>query len=104
MRRVAFDLETHLIRPGMLFPRMVCISFFDGSKKELYLAPLGLKRIIQLLKDPDVILVGHNVAFDLGVAVAEAIEQGYDPDDILTLVFTAYRDDRIVDTMIRTML
>lgn len=104
MRRVAFDIETHLIKPGMLFPKLVCVSFFDGSKRELYLASLGLQRLIQLLKDPDVVIVGHNVAFDLGVIVAEAIEQGLDPDEILSLVFQAYADDRIADTMIRTML
>lgn len=104
MRRVAFDIETHLIKPGMLFPKLVCVSFFDGTKRELYLASLGLQRLIGLLKDPDVVIVGHNVAFDLGVIVAEAIEQGYDPDEILSLVFTAYDQDRIADTMIRTML
>lgn len=104
MRRVAFDIETHLIKPGMLFPKLVCVSFFDGTKRELYLASLGLQRLIQLLKDPDVVLVGHNVAFDLGVIVAEAIEQGIDPDEILSLVFQAYAQDRIADTMIRSML
>jgi DNA polymerase-1 len=104
VRRVAFDLETHLIRPGMLFPKVVCVSISDGSKKDLFLAPLGVREIISLLRDPNVILIGHNVSFDLGCIIAEAIDQGYDAHEIITLVFQAYADDRIADTMIRTML
>lgn len=104
MRRVAFDTETHLIKPGQLFPKLVCVSICDGIKKDLYLAAIGVREIITLLRDPNVVLVGHNVAFDLGVIVAEAIDQGCDPHEILTLVFQAYADDRIADTMVRAML
>jgi len=104
MRRIAFDLETHLIRPGMLFPKGVCVSTFDGVKRDLMLMQFGVARIVQLLKDPNIILVGHNVAFDLGVICAEAIDLGYDAHEIMTLVFAAYAEDRIVDTMIRSML
>jgi DNA polymerase-1 len=102
--RVAFDIETHLIKPGQLFPKLVCVTTSDGQKEDIYLASLGVREIIRLLQDPNVILVGHNVAFDLGVIIAEAIDQGVDPDLILSLVFHAYADDRIADTMIRTML
>lgn len=107
MRRVAFDIETHLIRPGMIFPKLVCCSFCDPTKLPnlwLTLAEDGVKQVIAYLQDPDVVLVGHNVAFDLGVIVAEAIERGYSPDFILPLVFEAYAKDRIADTMIRAML
>lgn len=104
MRRVAFDIETHLIAPGMLFPKLVCVSISDGTSTDLYLASLGLQKIISLLQDPGVVLVGQNVSFDLGVIVAEAIDQGIDPHFILSLVFQAYADDRIADIMIRAML
>lgn len=104
MRRVAFDIETHLIKPGQLFPKLVCCSFYDGKQRDLMLASFGVKRVLDLLRDPAVILIGHNVAYDLGVIVAEAVDQGYDPHEIISLVFQAYADDRIVDTMIRTML
>lgn len=104
MRRIAFDVETHLIKPGMLFPRLVCVSVSDGTSHDLFLAALGVKEILKYLADPNVILVGHNVTFDLGVVCAEAIDQGYDPHYVLTLVFQAYQDNRIVDTMIRSML
>lgn len=104
MKRVAFDIETHLIRPGMLFPKIVCVSVSDGASKDLFLAPLGVLKILSLLGDPDVILIGHNVSFDLGCIIAEAVEMGYDAHQIVSLVFQAYADDRIVDTMVRSML
>lgn len=103
-RRYAFDVETHLIRPGQLFPKLVCVSLYDGQKKSLHLAAIGVAEIIRLLQDPEAVLVGHNVTFDLGVIAAEAINQGIDPHFILKLIFDAYASDRIVDTMIRSML
>jgi hypothetical protein len=88
----------------MLFPKVVCVSISDGARKDLFLAPLGVQEIISLLRDPNVVLIGHNVAFDLGCIVAEAIDTGFDAHEIVSLVFQAYADDRIVDTMIRCML
>jgi hypothetical protein len=104
MRKIAIDLETHIIRPGMIMPKGVCVSFFDGVTKDLMLMPLGLIKVLQLLDDPNVILVGHNVSFDLGVIAAEAIAAGYDQHKILTSIFNAYQANRIQDTMIRAML
>lgn len=104
MRRIAFDIETHLIAPGMVFPKVVCVSISDGKTKNIHLAAIGVKEILRLLADPDVILIGHNVSFDLGCIIAEAIEQGHDPHYVLSLVFEAYAQDRIVDTMVRAML
>jgi DNA polymerase I-like protein with 3'-5' exonuclease and polymerase domains len=88
----------------MIFPRLVCVSIYDGNTKSLHLAAIGVAEIIKLLQDPDVILVGHNVSFDLGVIIAEAIAQGINEHWILNLVFEAYAANRIVDTMIRSML
>lgn len=104
MRRVAFDIETHLIKPGMVFPKIVCVTLSDGKTKKIHLASIGTMEILRLLQDPDVVLVGHNVSFDLGCIVAEAIEMGQDPHWVLSLVFEAYAADRIVDTMVRAML
>ncbi len=65
---IAFDTETWLIAPGRLAPRLVCLSWCDGDTTEL----LGRDDAIawfwrQLeLGTP---LVGHNVAFDVGVMV-----------------------------------
>lgn len=104
MRKVAIDIETHLIKPGMLFPKLVCVAIYDGLFRKLYLSRPGLEEVIKLLQDPNTQIVGHNIAFDLGVLVAEAIQAGYDSHWILSLVFQAYQDGRIQDTMIRAML
>jgi DNA polymerase-1 len=104
MKKIALDIETHIIRPGMVFPRLVCISFSDGVKKDIFLAQLGLIQFLSYLDDPDIILVGHNISFDIGVLVAEAIEAGHDQQKILAAVFGAYAANRIQDTMIRAML
>ena len=104
MKRISFDVETHIIRAGMIFPKLVCVTTSDGKNKNIYLAALGVAEIIRLLHDPEVILVGHNVSFDLGVIIAEAIAQGIPEHFILSLVFQAYAENRIVDTMVRAML
>lgn len=104
MKKIAFDLESHIIRPGMLFPTGVCVSIYDGQTKDLFLMPLGLIKILQYLDDPNIILVGHNVAYDLGIIAAEAIQAGYDQQKILSAIFNAYAANRIQDTMIRAML
>lgn len=75
---VGWDFETHLIRPGMVAPRPVCMSFHHAVNDprdpgtglilrpqarmllEAYLAPKG-----------SVTLVGHNTAYDLVCAMAE---------------------------------
>lgn len=104
MRKIAFDVETHLIRPGMIFPKLVCVSISDGQTHSLHLAAIGLREMLNHLQDRDTQIIGHNVSFDLGVICAEAIDQGYDPHWVMSLVFEAYEANRIVDTMIRTML
>lgn len=104
MRKIAFDVETHLIKPGMIFPKLVCVSISDGQTHDLFLAGLGLKEMLRHLQDPNTQIIGHNVSFDLGVIAAEAIDQGYDAHWVMELIFSAYQADRIVDTMIRSML
>jgi len=93
---IAFDTETYLITPDMLAPRLVCVSFSEPP--HLLNRPDGLDRVAQLLADPDVRLVGHNVAYDLGVIAAE------DPARFLPLIFAALDADRITDTKIREQL
>lgn len=113
-RRIAFDCETHLIRAGMLFPRVVCVTFAERGKdpwiQDRY---CGVLEVLGYLRDRDVVLIGHNVAFDLGVILAELLALASDPktalivptaEKLMELVFQAYADDRISDTMIRSML
>jgi DNA polymerase-1 len=124
MRRVAFDTETHLGKPGQAFPKLVCVQIAERNAPtqeivinglrtpthvqfqlpadpevtvSLYSAASGVARIKELLQDPDVTLVGHHVVYDLGVLAAE------DPS-LLELIFAAYDAGRIVCTQVRAAL
>ena len=94
LRPVAFDTETYLIEPGNLAPKLVCLSYFEESDQGLLLAEDGVGWLRTQLKDPSVVLVGHNIAFDFGVALA------YSPG-LLPLVFRAYEEGRVRDSMVR---
>ena len=93
---IAFDTETALISPGRLAPPLVCVSVYDGQTRELYHCRDARERVVELLTG-DQVLVGHNVAYDLAVFVAQW-------PDLLPVVFRAYEEDRITDTMLREKL
>jgi hypothetical protein len=90
-----FDTETHLIKPGCGAPRLVCLSTHQG---ELMLRDDALDYAEQQLRDPNVILIGQWVFFDLAVLCAEA------PERFLPLVFAAIDANRIRCTKIRQMM
>jgi len=97
MKIVSWDLETHLIRPGLVAPRMVCLSWATGAKSGLLARADAYNWLRTQLLDRNVILVGHNGAFDVGVAIAEW-------PDLWTLFRDAYDAGRVLDTMIRQAL
>lgn len=97
MRRCAVDTETHLIKPGMTAPKMVCLSWAEGDRVGLLDDRSGVAFARALLLDPTVVVVGHNAPFDLAVLCAE------DPS-LVPLVFAAYDAGRITDTMCRQKL
>lgn len=91
---VGFDLETHLIQPGLLAPPIVCGSFAG----KMYPAPwLELKRKsmaeIRALLMTSQVLAGANIAYDFGCICAE------DPA-LIPLVFEKYRRKEIHDVLI----
>lgn len=97
MKVVAWDTETFLIAPGNPVPPVCCLSWFDGEQDGLLdhvEGPLWLER---QLDDPQMIVVGHNVVFDLAVCVRELPR-------LLPKVFRAYDEGRIRCTMIREKL
>jgi hypothetical protein len=94
-----FDSETHLIKPGCLAPRLVCISTVSESGKTgLFDRASGLQLMQRVLADKSVIVAGHQVFYDLGVCCAE------DPAVFVPLVFKAFDDFRIRDTIVRQQL
>lgn len=104
MRIVALDTETDLIVPGRSAPRLTCVSlaeFAPDHDEELYLYhvadPSIAATVTKLLQDPDVAIVGQNIAYDAAVLCAEFPQ-------LLRLWFKAYLANRVCDTGLREQL
>jgi hypothetical protein len=97
---VAFDTETALIQPGLCLPPVTCGSFAHDAKGFLVhqtdLHP-HIKSALSLAATGGMTLIGHNMAFDMGVVCTEY-------PDLLPLVFRAYEADAICCTEIRQRL
>ncbi len=97
MKLIAFDTETHLIKPGCLAPRLVCLSTYDGDTEDLMLREDAVEWARHALADSGITLVGHNVSYDLAVLAAE-------DSSLLPLIFLAIGQGRIKDTQVREKL
>ncbi len=100
-RVVAFDTETDCFAPGYMAPHMVCMTW-RGEEDDVQGIvhandPGALSFFKDCITDPDVLLVGHHVAYDLAVCAAKW-------PDLLQEIFLAYADDRITCTKIRQQL
>lgn len=99
MTPIAFDTETALIRPALLAPPMVCLTWarevdapaIDHVNDAAYL------RLVGWLDNPNTLLVGHFAAYDCAVVCAQF-------PDLIPLVFRAYRENRITCTKKRAQL
>lgn len=98
MQVLVFDTETALFRPGKMAPKLACVTWKSpglptgiahGNDAYLYL--------YTWLNDPDTILAGHNIAYDMAVVAANY-------PDLIPAIFKAYDEDRVTDTMIRQKL
>lgn len=110
---IVFDTETKRFRPGMMAPPIVCVQWcIDGGAAQLmtrrgeftngtaFGGPFPGNTFSSLLRywlESGALLVGHNVAYDLACFAAE------DPE-IVPLIFRAYRENRVTDTMWRQKL
>ena len=99
---VAFDTETECFRPGCMAPPIVCISWQrPGFEPQLvHAGGIDDRPALELVENwltTDTLIVGHNVAYDLAVICA------WQPR-FIPLVFKAYDEDRVEDTMIRQKL
>ena len=102
MRNVAFDTETWFVEErhgedGTICPPLVCGSFADGKKSEVFDKKNCLRIIATLLADTSCRLIGHNIAFDLAVVQKEKPE-------LSERIFKAYEEGRVADTLIRAKL
>jgi len=94
MEVVAFDTETWLIQPGLQAPPLVCVSLWDGRRGTVLGRVDGLAWARRVFADPDIVLVGHNVAFDLAVLLAADF-------DLAPLLFEACEAGRVHCTKLR---
>lgn len=98
MKFVALDVETHLIAPGCVAPRLVCVSVYSGDGDvALYDRIEGMAVARALLEDPDVTIIGHHIFFDLCVLAAE-------DETLLSLIFDEIDAGRVRDTKLRQQI
>lgn len=99
-RYVPYDSETVPFSPGDMAPELVCIQYQPAGLVGLAEATSGvlvtrrggaIERARELLADPDVVLVGHNIAFDMAVLAREGL---------VAEVFAAYREGRVLCTWV----
>jgi DNA polymerase I len=97
---LAFDTETALMRPGVMAPELVCVSYQRPGHEPglVHHSDAGALELVEVsLRDPRVLLVGHHVAYDFSVLCAKW-------PHLVPLVFAAYDADRIACTKIRQQL
>ena len=99
---LAVDTETALIQRGLLAPPITCVSYAVEDAEGQVVSGLmhhtdAKEEVTAWLENPDVLLTGHNLAYDLAVIAAEW-------PDLLPLIFKAYEDDRCTDTLLRQKL
>ena len=90
----AFDTETHLIEPGLLAPPIVCLQWQDEGTSPAILHRAHARPVIEGWLQADNVLVGHNVAYDMGVIAAQW-------PDLMPAIFRKYDRDEVTDTKIR---
>ena len=111
-RGIAFDNETHLIRPGVQAPAAVCTSWVeinnDHISRPYIVGGLNGKEAIvnQYLgwcRTPGLVLYGANTAYDcLTICSLAADLRGYDySQEVLCETFTKYRKNEITDILTR---
>lgn len=106
MKIVSWDTETALIAPGLLAPPISCMTWQCARLEEGLLYDLETPSILHWPDayrplgewlESDCMMVGQNIAFDMGVICAQW-------PDFIPLVFAKYERDQVTDTMIRGQL
>jgi len=95
MNIVSLDTETLLIRPGLLAPELVCLSWADGTGSGLEHRTTARSKIEATIRKEHSTYA--NAPFDLGVF-------GNAHPDLIPDIFQALADDRIHDVQMREKL
>jgi hypothetical protein len=94
---VAFDTETALIRPALLAPPLVVVTWQRPGLDPRIIHHTQAESTLREWLESDAVIVGHNVAYDMAV-----IGQRFPA--LMPLIFKAYEDDRVTCTQIRQQL
>lgn len=93
---VAFDTETHLVAVDCIDPPLVCASVASGEDAELLNKRDALTVFANILADDKILIVGHNIAYDMGVMIRAGAD--------VRAVFEKYCKGLVYDTMIAEIL
>lgn len=98
VRFLAYDSETVAFAPGDMAPELVCIQYqwldenVDDTTRHLTTRRAGALALVRRwLLDPEVTLVGHNIAYDAAVLCREGL---------VVEVFQAYEEGRMLCTWV----
>lgn len=95
LKNIAVDCETHLIKPGCLAPKLVCVTAHGGTfDHTIWDATEGMEMVERWLRAPGVRIGGHHFPYDLGVFAAEK-------PALVPLIFDAINAGEIYCTKIR---
>jgi len=99
MIRLTLDTETDLIRPGNQFPDLACVALRVGGQGSLFhgAEQSTIELVREILANPEILIVGHSIAYDMGVFLARDFS-------LWPLIRDAYKANRITDTEIRGKL
>lgn len=94
---ISIDTETHLITPGNLAPKVVCLSWAKGSESGLITGDYAIARFAyDALKSSETI-VGANIAYDF--AVLCRLEPA-----LIDIIFDKYERGEVYDVLIAEAL
>ena len=100
-QNIVIDTETALSLTGLAQPPLACLTWATRSNGQMHKGILnpfdGAKQMRRWLESSDVRIIGHHVQYDTAGLCAEF-------PDLLPLMFRAYREGRIVDTLLREKL
>lgn len=93
---IAWDTETRRFRAGKKAPELACVTWQEAQENTPHIEHWSKAEGLfeSWLSDKDCLLVGHNVAYDMGVVCAQFPQ-------LIPAVFRAYEDNRVTDTMVR---
>lgn len=94
---VAWDTETARFGPGRQAPPLACVAVTHAKGEKLIHWTEAQKFFDEVLYNPEYILIGHNIAYDLAAVAAQFPKY-------LPAIFQLFEDGRVRDTLIRQKL